>query len=159
MSGRLSRAVQILLYVEDTPHRTALAFAIGVFIAFFPILGIHTALALAIAFLFRLGRGPILVGAYINNPWTIAPLYMAGTGLGCWLLGVPPHGLGALDFDVSSLAFYRELLHVLRPYLWPFVLGNTLLGTVCAVASYFALRAVVERRRRGAGRPAAPAAS
>src|SRR5262249_22476580 len=86
VSGRLQRAVQILLHVEDTPHRTALSFAIGVAIAFSPLLGIHTLLALGIAFLFRLSRGPMLVGAYINNPWTLAPMYMAGTLLGCSIL-------------------------------------------------------------------------
>lgn len=150
MRGRLHKAVQILLYLEDTPHRTALAFAIGVFIAFFPVLGIHTGMALAIGFLFRLGRGPILVGAYINNPWTLAPLYMAGTVLGCSLLGISPEGLRVIDWSLHGWAFYRALLASLRPYLWPFVVGNTVLGVVGGAAGYFSLRFLLERRRRPA---------
>ncbi len=148
MSGRFAKAVQILLYVEDTPHRTALSFAIGVYIAFCPLLGLHTGLALAIAFLFRLSRGPILVGAYINNPWTLAPLYMAGTVLGCSILGVSTEGLEMVDWSLHGWAFYEALLEGLRPYLWPFVLGNTVLGVVSGVAAYFALRFVLERRRQ-----------
>lgn len=147
MSGRAGRAVQILLHVEDTPHRTALSFAIGVFIAFFPLLGIHTGLALTIAFLFKLGRGPILVGAYINNPWTLAPLYMAGTLLGCTLFGVSTEGLHVIDWRLHGRAFYHALLQGLRPYLWPFVLGNILLGIVAGIVAYFALRHLLDRRR------------
>ena len=80
--NRLRQMVRVLLHVEDTPNRVALAFAIGLFISFFPLLGIHTGLALAIAIAFRLSRVAILTGAWVNNPWTIAPMYTAGTQIG-----------------------------------------------------------------------------
>jgi uncharacterized protein (DUF2062 family) len=147
MKGRLGIALRVLVQVEDSPHRTALSFAIGVWIAFCPLIGIHTGLALAVAFLFRLGRAPMLLGAYINNPWTLAPLYMSGTLLGCALLGVPPDGLSAIDWSLHGTAFYRTLLEHLRPYVWPYVLGNTLLGTLSGMAAYVVLRRVLERRR------------
>ena len=60
MRSRLVQGLALLLGVDDTPHRTALAFAIGLFIAFFPLVGIHTGLALAIAFPAR----------YRNDFWT-----------------------------------------------------------------------------------------
>ena len=43
---RLRQMVRLLLHLEDTPNRVAIAFGIGLFIAFFPLLGIHTGLAL-----------------------------------------------------------------------------------------------------------------
>lgn len=147
---RLRRAFEALLHVEDTPHRIALSFAIGVWIAFFPIWGIHTALALAVAFLFRLSRAAILVGAYVNNPWTMAPLYTAGTVLGCALLGVSTDGLAGLDWALGWRDFFRLLLATLRPYLWPFVVGNLLLGVVAGLVGYLALRLTLEARRRPA---------
>ena len=147
MSSRLKRAVDVLLRAQDTPHRTALAFGIGVFIAFFPLLGIHTALALGVAFAFRLGRVPMLLGAFINNPWTLAPLYLAGTLLGCVLMGVPTAGLSAIDWSLHGSAFYRALFASLKPYLWPFLIGNTVLGIVAGLAGYLGLRYVLERRR------------
>ena len=147
MSSRLGRAVEVLLRTQDTPHRTALAFAIGVFIAFCPLLGIHTALALGIAFAFRLSRVPMLLGAYINNPWTLAPLYMAGTLFGCALLGVPAGGLSAIDTSLHGTEFYRALFASLKPYLWPFVIGNTVLGVFAGLAGYLGLRHVLEKRR------------
>jgi uncharacterized protein (DUF2062 family) len=146
MSSRVRRALQVLLHVEDTPHRIALAFGIGVWIAFSPLLGVHTLLALAIAFAFRLSRVAILLGAYINNPWTLAPLYLAGTVVGCALLGVSTEGLAAVDWSLEGTQFYAGLLASLRPYLWPFLLGNTVLGVSGGVVGYLVLRRVLERR-------------
>lgn len=147
MSARLQRALRALLHVDGTPHRTALAFAVGIFIAFFPLVGIHTGLALLIAFAFRLSRVAILTGAYVNNPWTLAPMYMAGTLVGCELLAVSPDGLLHVDWNLHGRAFYAVLLATLRPYLWPFVIGNLLCGVLAAAAAYVVLRAVLERRR------------
>ncbi len=42
VTGWLTRRLKVVLQIEDSPTRIALAFALGVFIAFFPILGIHT---------------------------------------------------------------------------------------------------------------------
>jgi uncharacterized protein (DUF2062 family) len=152
VSERLKRTLQILLQLDDTPHRIALSFAIGVSIAFSPFLGLHTGIALAIAWGFGLSRAAILIGAYVNNPWTIAPLYTAGTILGCYILGVATEGLSALEWGHGH-AFYETMLQGLRPYIVPFLLGNTILGVVAAVGAYFALRSVLERRRQAVARP------
>jgi uncharacterized protein (DUF2062 family) len=146
MSGRVRRALQVLLHVEDTPHRIALAFGIGIWIAFCPLLGVHTIMALAIAFAFRLSRVAILLGAYVNNPWTLAPLFLAGTVVGCALMGVSTDGLAAVDWNLEGTEFYAALLQSLRPYLWPFVLGNTVLGVAGGVVGYAILRRLLERR-------------
>jgi uncharacterized protein len=155
MKGRLRRAFEVLFQVEDSPHRIALSFGLGVFIAFSPLLGLHTVMALGIALAFRLSKAAIIVGIYVNNPWTIAPMYMAGTLVGCFLLGVSPDDLAHLRFDQHGWAFYKSLAAQLEPYLWPFVLGNTLLGIAFGLLAYSALRRVLERRRRTAAPEAA----
>ena len=58
-----------LLALDDPPERTALAFSIGVFIAFSPFLGLHTLMATAIAFLFKFNKIAIYSGTFINNPF------------------------------------------------------------------------------------------
>jgi hypothetical protein len=146
--GRLRRRVRELLQLDDTPHRIALAFGIGVWLGFSPILGLHTILALLVGLLFRLNRAALLVGVYVNNPWTLAPVYMAGTALGCVIFGVPSEGLANIDWSLHGRAFYRALGETLRPYLWPFLVGSTLLGTAAALVGYVVLREVLERRRR-----------
>jgi uncharacterized protein len=144
---RLQRFKQILVNVDEPPHRTALAFGIGVFIAFSPLLGFHWLMTLVVCLLFRLNKVVTFLGTYLNNPWTIAPLYLFGTGLGCALLGVSPDGLSNIDWHAKGAVFYRGLLQHLRPYLWPYVLGNTLLGLLGGFGSYFLLRWFLERRR------------
>jgi uncharacterized protein (DUF2062 family) len=144
---RLQRFKQILVDANDPPHRTALAFGIGVFIAFSPLLGLHWLLPLTACFVFRLNKVVTFMATYINNPWTIAPLYIFGTGLGCALLGVSPEGLSGIDWHSEGMLFYRSLFAHLRPYLWPYIVGNTLLGAVTGVASYFLLRWFLERRQ------------
>jgi uncharacterized protein (DUF2062 family) len=146
MNHRIRRALQVLVRIEDSPHRTALAFAIGVWIAFLPLIGIHTALALLIAFAFRLNRVTLLLGAYVNNPWTLVPLFMAGTFLGCVLLGIPPSTLWALEWPRGEW-HAREMFVRLRPIVGPFLVGNVALGTLSALFSYTIVRRVIERQR------------
>ena len=154
--SRLRGAIRVLLHLEDTPHRTALAFGVGVFIAFSPLLGIHWALALGAAFALRLNRVAVLLGTYVNNPWTLAPLYLAGTALGCALLGVPPDGLATIEWHRHGWDFYTHLWEHLKPYVWPYVVGNTILGAAAGGATYVVLRALLERRARRAVAPEQP---
>jgi uncharacterized protein (DUF2062 family) len=149
----LRRTRQILLQVEDSPSRVALAFALGVFIAFSPLLGIHTGLAIAVALLFRLNKVAILAGAWTNNPWTIAPMYSAGTLLGAFVLRVSPASLGEIDWSLSGRAFYASLASGLRPLVLPFIVGNLALGAVAALLSFLALRFLLTRQNRTAAPP------
>jgi uncharacterized protein (DUF2062 family) len=152
---KLRRAIDAVFHVQDTPHRIALAFGMGVFIAFSPLLGIHTGLALGLAFLFRLSRVAILAGAWTNNPWTLAPMFMAGTALGCGLLGVSPETLESIDWSLHGRAFYEALWEGLRPLLAPFVVGNTVLGVITGLVSYLVVRSLLERRQPVAEAPRA----
>jgi uncharacterized protein len=148
----LRRTAQILLQVEGSPSRVAAAFGLGVFIAFFSLLGIHTGLALLLAIVLRLNRVAILVGAWINNPWTLAPMYSAGTLVGCLLLGVTPTSPIDVNWHLKGRAFYSALAETLRPLVWPFVVGNLVLGTVAGLVAFLLMRSVLARRRaRGAG--------
>ncbi len=81
-----------LLHVEDTPERTALAFSIGVFLGFSPFLGLHTLAAIGIAFLFRLNRMAMLLGAWTNTPWWIVPYYTFATWVGMKVMRVRIEG-------------------------------------------------------------------
>lgn len=145
----LRRTGQVLLHVEDSPSRVAAAFALGVFIAFFPLLGIHTGLAIAIALAFRLNKVAILAGAWTNNPWTVAPMYTAGTLLGCFVLGVSPASLGGIEWSLHGRAFYESLVAGFRPLLMPFIVGNLFLGAVAGALTFLALRSILASRRRG----------
>ncbi len=78
--------IKKLLHIDDTPERTALAFSLGVFLGFSPFLGFHTLGSLALAFVFRLNRVAILLGAWMNTPLWIVPYYMIATWVGMKLV-------------------------------------------------------------------------
>ena len=146
---RLRRLAQLVLRVEGTPTRVALAFGTGIFLAFFPIFGIHTLMALGLAWALRLNRVAVLAGTFMNNPWTIGPMYTAGTLVGCALLGASPTRLSAVDWSLSGPALYASAVDSFRPLLWPFVLGNLVVGAAAGTVSFLVVRAVLHARRSG----------
>jgi uncharacterized protein (DUF2062 family) len=147
----VERTAQLLRHAEGSPSRVAAAFGIGVFIAFFPILGIHTGMAIGIALLFRLNKVAILAGAWLNNPWTLAPIYSAGTLVGCALLRVPLVNPAAnVDWSLKGRAFYSALSSTIAPLVWPFVIGNLVLGAALGLVAFFLLRSLLARGRQAA---------
>lgn len=137
----MNAALKSLLHLQDPPHRTALAFGAGVFIAFSPLLGLHTVMAIATAFAFGLNRVAVLAGAWINA-WALVPCYTFGTLIGAWLLRVDAGNLTSIDWS-SGIGAIGSTLGTL---LWPFMLGNTLLGLVAAWPAYALARKVLESR-------------
>jgi len=85
--AHIKNLVKKLLHIEDTPERTALAYAIGIFPGVSPFLGFHTLLGLAVAFLFGLNRVAILLGVWTNTPWWVVPFYLVATWVGMWVTG------------------------------------------------------------------------
>ncbi|MGC4081585.1 MAG: DUF2062 domain-containing protein [Vicinamibacterales bacterium] len=80
------RWLEALLHVHDTPERTAAAYALGVFLGFSPFLGLHTIVAIALAFIFSLNRVAVLLGVYSNLPWILVPYYAFATAVGAFIL-------------------------------------------------------------------------
>ncbi len=137
----MRESLQSLLRLNDPPRRTALAFGTGVFIAFSPFLGLHTVIAILVAFAFRLNRVAVLAGAWINA-WALAPCYAFGTFIGALLVGVDTGDLTAIDWSQGIGA----LGSTLSTLFWPIMVGNTLLGLVIAVPAYALSRKFLESR-------------
>ena len=148
------RWLDVLLHIDDTPERTAAAFALGVFFGFSPFLGFHTILAIIFAFFLNLNRVAALLGVYSNLPWFLGPYYALATRLGAQITGHrPPRGflaqLRAL-FDLSMLQgeFWHRLVTILRPLLWPYTVGSTIGALLLAAAAYHVALWFVTSRRR-----------
>jgi len=151
-------AIRRLLAIDDPPERTALAFSIGVFIAFSPFLGLHTILATLLAFIFRFNKVAIYTGTFINNPFlTLVPIIVASYGVGAFILGrplrIPQEGVDLLkDPEIFSGAYYRRLASQSRYIVEPFAVGGMVLSVVCSVIAYpLTLRALRLYRNRRQG--------
>lgn len=135
-----------ILHLHESPHRTALAFATGVFIAFSPTYGLHTLSALFCAWAFRLNVVALMAGSFINNPWTVVPILGATLWTGVQLTGLPQ--VPPINWaDLSALALYEQVM----PYAVPFFLGGFVLSALGAAVGYpIAYRAIVIHRGRAA---------
>ena len=135
-------AFRRLLAIDDPPERTALAFSIGIFIAFSPFLGLHTIMATVIAFAFRFNKVAIYTGTFINNPFlTLVPIIILSYAVGAFILGrpidIPDEGVELLkDPHLFSGDYYRRLFVQSWSILWPFAIGGTVLSVVCSVVAY-----------------------
>ena len=148
-------AFRRLLAIDDPPERTALAFSIGVFIAFCPFLGLHTILATIVAFVFRFNKIAIYAGTFINNPLlTLVPIIIVSYAVGAFVMGrpmsIPPEGLELLKNPrIFTGEYYRQVFVQSRFIVEPFAVGATLLSVVCSLVAYpLTLRALRAYRRR-----------
>ena len=135
--------IKDVIKLKESPHRIALAFATGVFIGMSPLLGFHTLLGFAIAWIFRLNPFALLAGVYITNPWTIVPIYTFSTYVGAQCLGIEQI---IPKIDWSDLNFIN-LLSDLEPFLMPFIFGTLLMGTISSIVSYIIIYMAAKKIR------------
>jgi uncharacterized protein (DUF2062 family) len=137
MRDRIRRLLETLLKVNDSPERTALAFSLGVFLAFSPLLGLHTVLGVALAFLFNLNRVAVIVGVYTNTPWTLAPFYAFATYVGTFFYKAPRTApLPKLALKEALNPHFWRALAGQWPLLIPMFIGSTILALIIAVIAY-----------------------
>jgi len=142
----LRKAIVSLLKVPDTPERTALAFAIGVFLGFSPFLGLHTVMGVAVAFLFRLNKIAVMLGVWSNVPWLLVPFYSFATWVGVKVMGLPdgitPPGIGLSDlFRAEFWVWLGSQWQLLIPAFF----GSLLLSIVLALIAYPTALLVIKR--------------
>jgi uncharacterized protein len=141
-----------LLHTHDTPERTARAFALGVFFGFSPFLGLHTILGLFAAFTMRLNRVAVLIGVYSNLPWILPAYYTLATVGGAALIraDIPPGLLAQFRETMTDVAWgeVRQLLNMLAPLAWSFVIGSTLCAIGLSLIAYRVSLAMILARRR-----------
>jgi uncharacterized protein (TIGR03546 family) len=124
---KLKQHFKNILSLDAHPGHIATAFAVGAFVSFTPFFGLHTPLAIALAFVFRLNKVACITGAWLNTPLTTVPVLVASYNLGRFLRGKP----------AKQLTFTTLDWHSLQPYAKSILLGSSLIGFVAAIASYF----------------------
>jgi uncharacterized protein (DUF2062 family) len=137
-----------VLHLQESPERTALAFAIGAAIAFCPFYGLHMMLVVFCTWAFGLNFIALMAGALINNPWTIVPILGATYWTGALILGrgdVPSFEW----HDLSFTAIYEQVM----PYAIPFFLGGILLSLAAAALSYPLALYFINKYRRPSTAP------
>lgn len=102
--------------------------AIGLFVAFVP-LPIQMILAVVLAILFRVNLPLSITVAWINNPFTIPPMFYFAYKVGAILLGV---SFQPIEFNLS----FEWLFQTLGQFWQPLLLGCFILATLSALFGY-----------------------
>ena len=162
MARRLYRRISFfvvhrILRTDDSPSRIARGVAIGVFIAWLPLIGLHMLLVLALSFILRANKVIGLLLVWISNIFTFVPIYYPSYLLGSAVLKSQP--VGIRDFEhclrevfASSLPWtgrIKEFADLLfRDIFYPTLIGSLITGSILALAFYFLTIWAVRRHRQ-----------
>ena len=136
-----------LLLLDESPHRTSLAFAVGVFFGFSPFWGLHTLLGLVAGSVARLNRVAVLIGVWTNTPWTMAPVASVGTAFGFLLLGMDAKFPDLPQQSFISSEFWQGTWAEFRHLLWPFFIGNMGIAIAAGALAYILMKRILSRNR------------
>ncbi len=162
LHSRLRYFWRRLLQLRATPHEVALGFAIGVFTACTPFLGIQTITACALAYLLRVSMPAALLGTLVGNPLSWPAIWSASYVFGALLLGLDPtyatdhlsETANVLGDTISAPSPEKLDMAVnnLFPIVEPMIVGGLLVGLIAAVFSYYPTRRAVRvfQRHRNA---------
>lgn len=149
---------QKVLHTNDTPHAIARGAAIATFVAFLPLVGFQTVIAIGFAALARANKAICIPIVWITNPLTLWPIYGA-----CFALGrlIVPSPTAANEIVVISELERQQTVGFFEPAYWKGFFSNLafislelwvgcfLVGFVAAVISYLVfLRGVTAYRAR-----------
>jgi uncharacterized protein (DUF2062 family) len=131
-------AIKLLAY-ERCIHRLTLSCCIGIYIAFSPFVGLHTAMVFLFSWLFALNFAVILlVSMGINNPWTMMPVYGAGHFFGdrvlTWI-GVNHYAWNPSWIE-SANQWIKGYIGLGGISFWAFMIGGNILGVGLSILCY-----------------------
>ena len=138
---------------NESPQRTAAAFAFGTFLSFSPFLGFQVATGMTVAFLLRLNRPAVLIGLCTNLPWIMIPWYTLTTYVGSVIVREPiATDLGErlsalLELPFYRLAFWQRAYDIAVPFLWSFIVGSTLGAILIGALAYVVTVPLLVRMR------------
>ena len=130
------------------PERVARGFAIGLFIGMLPGTGLLA--ALAVAFIGRLHKPSVVLGALVNNPWTTPFFYLVAYQVGKRLTGFEPSFTWQGWHSLRDLQWWGEALRM----VWPTALGTFLIGAVLALLGYAVVYVLLRYARKPGSRRA-----
>lgn len=127
-----------ILSLDSHPGHIAAGFAVGVFISFTPFFAFHTAMAIAVAFIFRLNKLTCITGAWVNTPFTVFPVLAISYKIGRMIRGLPPQELHLKSLEWQAMKGHAASL----------LLGTSIFGFIAAVIAYFFCYYLVVRFRQ-----------
>ncbi|MFH1242774.1 MAG: DUF2062 domain-containing protein [Pseudomonadota bacterium] len=139
--------------LRGEPHELALGMALGIFSGMMPILPFQTAVAVALAMLFKGSKITAALGTWISNPLNWYFLYYYSYKLGVLILGDPEKGavfssvMIAIRSGEESMVILKKILGAGGLFVSTFLLGGLVMAVVAAPPSYLLFLHIFKRIR------------
>lgn len=141
------KSIYIKLFrINDSPHKIALGFGIGVFLGVFP--GTGPIASLCAALLLRLNRASSLLGSLLVNTWTNIITFLLAVKIGSVIMGQNWQEVynqtGAIlkNFSLSNL-FKLSFIDIILPVL----IGYFIIGICAGVISYIIILIILRMKK------------
>lgn len=132
-----------LIKIDDSPHKIALGFGLGVFTGIMP--GIGPLIALALAYIFHANKASALIGSFFTNTWVSLLILAASVKLSSNFFGLNLTQIYndwrqiITKFDFSKFsAQYKLIISVALGYL----IISIILGLIAYIISLIVVRLV-----------------
>jgi len=164
-SNKLFRYLEYkVLHIDDTPHKIALGLALGLFIGWTPLIGLHILLAIIFSTLLRANKFAAFVSIWVSNIFTFFIIYYPAYLFGSFLFNIfAPSRVLSRQQVIEALnkllspgnmltgfltkeywQHFWTLSKTIGPELWT---GCTVIGAVVAVCAYFVCIKIVKSHR------------
>jgi uncharacterized protein (DUF2062 family) len=120
-----------------TPSKLSLAVAVGIFIAFIPMVGVHSGLAFLMALLLRVNPVVVFIGTQVSNPLTFPFQLLLSVQTGHLIM----HG------TLLPLSWSDEI-NWLDTLIWPTLIGGLALAFAFSVLVYLITYRFLQRREK-----------
>lgn len=121
-----------LFSIKDKPQNIAKGYAMGIFLATTPFVGIKVFIALLLTTLFNWNRKASIIGVYHVNALTAPIFYSIAFIIGKAVLGIHTI-IPALNYDFRSML---DLFFGGANIFWAFLTGGLILGFPLSYAAY-----------------------
>jgi len=123
-----------------------LGFAVGLFVGMTPYMGLHMAIAVFLAALFKWNKIAAAMGAWISNPLTAPFIYAATFYVGNRILSLdnPCCMPNALNLDVIL-----QMVKNAPAIFWILTVGGIVLGVPVALLGYYMALSTILKYREG----------
>jgi len=140
----IKKAYYRFLKIRGNPREIALGFALGVFVGMTPFMGLHTAIAIPLAALFKWNKFSAALAVWISNPLSAPVIYGITYYVGEKVLFIKNGYQLPTEFSLDAL-FYT--LQKAPGIIGILVVGGIVVGIpLAALGYYFSLKTILEYR-------------
>ncbi|HTS03671.1 MAG TPA: DUF2062 domain-containing protein [Thermoanaerobaculia bacterium] len=146
-----------MLGSDSPPEVVAASFALGVAISFTPLLGLHWAIALLIAFALRLNKVDVLLGTLAVNPLTLPAVGAVAIPIGRFFLRARREAVAHLPWhDMFRRSFWTAAGPTMKAIGVQMAVGMFALSLLAGALTYVVLLRLIRHHRAKTAARAAP---